>query len=141
MKGNQLDMMTLILCCQQIYIIIHLYTYFYQSIPIIIFILQTWEHTHGWAMFGEKPATFVSIIVVRIHDNSDHFFSSPGQRPCELLPSGFVRRRRLSLAFHVLIFSSETTEPNQTKLCWNGPWTTPFQCPITMPFIQDGCHY
>jgi hypothetical protein len=37
-------------------------------------------------------------------------FSSPGHRPYELLPSGFVRRplsvrRRLSLAFHILIFS------------------------------------
>ena len=43
-------------------------------------------------------------------------FSSPGHRPYELLPSGFVRRplsvrRRLSLAFHILIFSSENTEP------------------------------
>ena len=40
---------------------------------------------------------------------SGFVISSPGQRPCELLPSGFVRR--LSLAFHILIFSSETTEP------------------------------
>ena len=29
--------------------------------------------------------------------------------------------------FHILIFSSETTEPIATKLWWNGPWVTPFQ--------------
>ena len=25
------------------------------------------------------------------------------------------------------IFSSETTEPISTKLCWNNPWVVPFQ--------------
>ena len=25
------------------------------------------------------------------------------------------------------IFSSETTEPISTKLCWNDPWVIPFQ--------------
>ena len=25
------------------------------------------------------------------------------------------------------IFSSETTEPISTKLCWNDPWVVPFQ--------------
>ena len=25
------------------------------------------------------------------------------------------------------IFSSETTEPISTKLCWNDPWVFPFQ--------------
>jgi hypothetical protein len=29
--------------------------------------------------------------------------------------------------FHILIFSSETTEPIATKLWWNGPWMAPFQ--------------
>ena len=31
------------------------------------------------------------------------------------------------LAFHILIFSSETTEPIATKLWWNSPWVAPFQ--------------
>ena len=44
-------------------------------------------------------------------------------RPCELLPSLFVRPS----AFHILIFSSETTGPIPTKLWWNGPWMAPFQ--------------
>ena len=35
------------------------------------------------------------------------------------------------------IFSSETTEPISTKLCWNDPWVVPFQnvvrqrCPLS----------
>jgi hypothetical protein len=57
---------------------------------------------------------------------SSFFLSSPGQRPRELLPSGFVRRR-LSLAFHILIFSSETTRPIATKLWWNGPMVAPLE--------------
>jgi hypothetical protein len=28
------------------------------------------------------------------------------------------------------IFSSETTEPISTKLCWNDPWVVPFQISI-----------
>ena len=50
-------------------------------------------------------------------------FSSPGQRPCELLsslgvrrPSSVVRPSVRPLTFHILIFSSETTGPNGTKL-------------------------
>ena len=42
-------------------------------------------------------------------------------RPCELLPSLFVRPS----TFHILIFSSETTGPIATKLWWNGPWVAP----------------
>ena len=34
---------------------------------------------------------------------------------------------RLSLAFCILINSSETTGPIWTKLWWNGPWVVPFQ--------------
>ena len=29
--------------------------------------------------------------------------------------------------FHIWIFSSETTKPISTKLCWNDPWVAPFQ--------------
>ena len=41
------------------------------------------------------------------------FFSSPCQRQCELLPSLVIRR---PLTFHILIFSSETPQPNELKL-------------------------
>jgi hypothetical protein len=41
------------------------------------------------------------------------FISSPCQRQCELLPSLGVRR---PLTFHILIFSSETSQPNEVKL-------------------------
>ena len=40
-------------------------------------------------------------------------FSSPCQRQCELLPSLDVRH---PLTFHILIFSSETPQPNEVKL-------------------------
>jgi hypothetical protein len=40
-------------------------------------------------------------------------FSSPCQRQCELLPSLGVCR---PLTFHILIFSSETPQPNELKL-------------------------
>ena len=40
-------------------------------------------------------------------------FSSPCQRQHELLPSLGVRR---TLTFHILIFSSETPQPNELKL-------------------------
>jgi hypothetical protein len=40
-------------------------------------------------------------------------FSSPCQRQFELLPSLGVRR---PLTFHILIFSSETPQPNELKL-------------------------
>jgi hypothetical protein len=40
-------------------------------------------------------------------------FSSPCQRQCALLPSlGFCR----PLTFHILVFSSKTTQPNELKL-------------------------
>ena len=42
-----------------------------------------------------------------------YIFSSPCQRQCELLPSLGVRR---PLTFHILIFSSKTTWPNELKL-------------------------
>ena len=41
------------------------------------------------------------------------FFSSPCQRQSELLPSLGVCR---PLTFHILIFSSETAQPNEVKL-------------------------
>jgi hypothetical protein len=40
-------------------------------------------------------------------------FSSPCQRQSELLPSLVIRR---PLTFHILIFSSETPQPNEVKL-------------------------
>ena len=40
-------------------------------------------------------------------------FSSPCQRQCELLPSLVVCR---PLTFHILIISSETSQPNELKL-------------------------
>ena len=47
------------------------------------------------------------------------FFSSPCQRQCELLPSLGIRHLSVvhrPLTFHILIFSSETPQPNELKL-------------------------
>jgi hypothetical protein len=59
---------------------------------------------------------FLICIIGQNQQKLKVHMKTPGHRPYELLPSGFVRRplfvrRRLSLAFHILIFSSENTEP------------------------------
>ena len=56
------------------------------------------------------------MFILYITSRYSHFnilFSSPCQRQCELLPSLGVRR---PLTFHILIFSSKTTWPNELKL-------------------------
>ena len=51
------------------------------------------------------------LLILRKHMGSSPFFISwPCQRQCELL---HVRR---PLTFHILIFSSETSQPNELKL-------------------------
>ena len=54
----------------------------------------------------------------------------------ELLPIMQIIKKGWNLK---KIFSSETTEPISTKLCWNDPWVVPFQnCVRQYRPIQDG---
>jgi hypothetical protein len=62
--------------------------------------LNPTKGTCGYAQQGTDPSSL-------------SFFSSPCQRQCELLPSLGVRR---PLTFHILLFSSETPQPNELKL-------------------------
>ena len=63
----------------------------------------------------QKFLTFLTSPIVKFtyHSVSNYIFSSPCQRQCELLPSLGVCR---PLTFHILIFSSETAQPNKLKL-------------------------
>jgi hypothetical protein len=73
--------------------------------------------------FKVNPSTHFGVIVL---------FSSPDIVTTER-PS--VR----PLTFHILINSSEVTEPIWTKLWWNGPWMAPSKmCPVIPTSNQDG---
>ena len=61
-------------------------------------------------IFQEK---FTYLSLSSNHSLFFVLFSSPCQRQCELLPLLGVRR---PLTFHILIFSSETPQPNELKL-------------------------
>ena len=72
------------------------------------------------------------------------FFSSPGQRPCELLPSLGVRRRlfvvRRKLS-HLNLLWNRWTKLNQTWQGWSLGGSLSNLCPTALPSIQDGCCY
>ena len=63
-------------------------------------------------IFATITATTAKVNLRRFHSNIV-IFSSPCQRQGELLQSLGVRRL---LIFHILIFSSETPQPNEPKL-------------------------
>ena len=90
-----------------------------------------------WLMMIRKSLHKVSINITWCTGSLRHIlgniawwpwcsiFSSPGLGHVSYCHhfSSFVRPS----TFHILIFSSETTEPISTKLCWNDPWVAPFQ--------------
>ena len=62
----------------------------------------------------------------------------------ELLPilTDYANLKKGGMKFKK-VFSSETTEPISTKLCWNDPWVVSFQNWVRQrrPVSQDGRHY
>jgi hypothetical protein len=62
---------------------------------------------------GPSIDAFYQVSVHLAMVSYNQIFSSPCQRQCELLPSLGIRR---PLTFHILIFSSETFQPNELKL-------------------------
>ena len=68
-----------------------------------------------------NPVVFDSLSVTLYeYYTSNLIFSLPCQRQCELLPSLGIRRPSSvvcrPLTFHILIYSSETSQPNELKL-------------------------
>ena len=56
--------------------------------------------------------------------------SLPKTCPWYRLPTKMSAKLKIEkgeMKFKKKIFSSETTEPISTKLCWNDPWVVPFQ--------------
>ena len=74
---------------------------------------ETSEQTEAWISTKEAFLANEDLGVSTQYYASIIFISSPCQRQCELLPSLGVRRL---LTFHILIFSSETPQPNELKL-------------------------
>ena len=72
---------------------------------------------------SNRPSNIIKSLRSVVHVALHSFLTPLAFRPCELLPSLFVRPS----TFHILIFSSETTGPIATKLWWNCPWMAPFQ--------------
>ena len=75
--------------------------------------LNTWSDAAFHFVFGYQIVKF-RILPYWLYFLRKHWvFSSPCQRQSELLPSLDVRP---PLTFHILIFSSETPQPNELKL-------------------------
>ena len=105
---------------------------------IYVYILLLFHKLHYSHLKFEKHVRDKKCIVVfsspdpKGHVSYCHHEASVVRRR----PSSGVRRPS-SLAFHILIFSSETTGPIWTKLGRDGPWVVPFQNCIRGPRLPS----
>jgi hypothetical protein len=47
-----------------------------------------------------------------------------------------IQIRHILIKDHILIFSSETAEPNESKFGWDGPWVVLFQYYVRQPCLS-----
>ena len=59
-------------------------------------------------------------------------------RPCELLPSLFVRRPSVNISHFNLLLRNHWTNCNQTLVEWSLDGSIPNLCPVILTSNQDG---
>jgi hypothetical protein len=79
-----------------------------QELPVAVMFVNGSEINKQLNRGLSKDASYQ--IFIHLAKRFQRLFSSPCQRQCELLPSLGVHR---PLTFHILIFSSETPQPNE----------------------------
>ena len=97
------------------------------------------------SLFVRRPSVNISHfnLLLRNHWANcnqtfvEWFLGGPPWKLCLMIPTSNQdgrqaknRKRGMKLK---KIFSSETTEPISTKLCWNDPWVGPFQNCVRQP--------
>ena len=89
-------------------------------------------------MEGADLGYYASLWTAFLGISSINFVSSPGQRPCELLPSGFVRRPSYVVVVCRKPLSQFRPNLDQTLVEWSLDGPLPKLCPVIPASNQDG---